>query len=72
MRRRMPRTPSRATPKQSFRARYDELEQRRTALLERLAALGDKARAHPSHARVLALLNPSFRKAKLAQRAAVL
>jgi hypothetical protein len=59
-------------PRRSFRARYDDLEQRRRALLERLAALGDKARAHPSHARALALLNQSFRKAKLAQRAAVL
>lgn len=59
-------------PKPSFRARYDELEQRRIALLERLAALGEKAHMHPSHARVLALLNQSFRKAKLAQRAAVL
>ncbi len=69
----MPRTPPSATASQpSFRARYDDLEQRRRALLERLGALGDRARAHPSHARVLALLNQSFRKAKLAQRAAVL
>jgi hypothetical protein len=66
-----PPSPAKA-PKPSFRARYDELERRRMALLQRLGALGEKAHAHPGHARALALLNRSFRKAKLAQRAAVL
>jgi cytochrome P450 len=57
---------------QTFRQRYDALEQRREELIARLAALGEKARANPAHSRARTLLNQSFRKASLAQRAAVL
>jgi hypothetical protein len=56
----------------SFRARYDGLEQRRADLIARLAALGERARQHPGHARAHALLNARFRNATLVQRAAVL
>ena len=56
----------------SFRHRYDALEQRRAELIARLGALGDKAAAHPAHGRARTLLNTSFRKASLVQRAAVL
>jgi hypothetical protein len=72
----MPRTPSSSagngTKRPSFRARYDNLERQRAQLLERLHVLGERARQHPGHARALTLLNTSFRKATLAQRAAVL
>jgi hypothetical protein len=64
--------PSNKTPTASFRARYDALEARRADLIARLAALGERARQHPGHARAHALLNAQFRKASLAQRAAVL
>jgi hypothetical protein len=64
--------PSNKTPTASFRARYDALEQRRADLIARLAALGARARQHPGHAGAHALLNAQFRKASLAQRAAVL
>jgi hypothetical protein len=56
----------------SFRARYDALEQRRTELLARLEGLGERARQNPGYARARTLLNTTFRKAKLVQRAAVL
>jgi hypothetical protein len=59
-----------ATP--GFRARYDALERRREAMLARLAALGETARANPAHPRARTLLNESFRKASLVQRAAIL
>ena len=55
-----------------FRQRYEALELRREDLIARLAALGDKARANPAHARARALLNQTFRKSSLAQRAAIL
>jgi len=55
-----------------FRARYDALEQRRAAMLVRLTALGAKGQANPAHGRARTLLNESFRKASLAQRAAIL
>jgi hypothetical protein len=55
-----------------FRQRYDAMEDRREELIERLRALGGKAPAHPGYKRALNLLNDKFRKAKLAQRAAVL
>ena len=63
----MPRTKT-----QNFRRRYDALEQRREELIARLAALGEKAQANPAHGRARTLLNQSFRKASLVQRAAVL
>lgn len=58
--------------KQSFRQRYDDLEQVRTELLERLDRYGDRGRAHPSFKRASVLLNETFRKASIAQRVAVL
>ena len=63
--------PSR-TQTQNFRQRYDALEQRRAELTARLAALGETARANPAHGRARTLLNQTFRKASLAQRAAIL
>lgn len=56
----------------SFRARYDALEQRRNALLARLDAHGERGRANPGHEKARTLLNRSFRKASLVQRAAIL
>ena len=38
----------------------------------RLEALGERARATPAHGRARTLLNTTFRKAKLVQRAAIL
>jgi hypothetical protein len=55
----------------SFSKRFEDLEQKRTALLARLAAFGERAPAHPSHKRALTLLNASFRKASLVQRVAI-
>ena len=63
----MPRTQT-----QNFRQRYDALEQRREELIARLAALGANAHANPAHGRARTLLNQTFRKASLVQRAAVL
>ncbi len=56
----------------TFRQRYDELEEKRKILLDRLARLGDHGRSHPSHRRAMTLLNDTFRKASVAQRLAVL
>ena len=56
----------------TFRARYDALEQRRTELLAQLEGLGARARQNPGYARARTLLNTTFRKAKLVQRAAIL
>jgi len=56
----------------TFRERYDHLEKRRDELLARLAALADKAAPHPALGRARTLLNTSFLKASLVQRAAVL
>lgn len=69
--------PNRKTPRDgprtaTFRSRYDALEQRRAELIARLGALGEKATAHPAHGRARTLLNTTFRKASLVQRAAVL
>jgi hypothetical protein len=67
------RNPSESkSPRQSFRARYDALEQRREDLIARLGDLGEKAQANPAHARARKLLNETFRGASLVQRAAVL
>ena len=63
----MPRTQT-----QNFRQRYDALEQRRAELMARLVALGEKAHANPAHGRARTLLNQTFRKASLVQRAAIL
>jgi len=67
--------PSRASAKRqtlTFRQRYAALEQRREELIARLAAFGDTARANPAHGRARTLLNQTFRKASLVQRAAIL
>jgi len=56
----------------TFRARYDALEQRRTDLLARLEGLGERARTNGGYGRARTLLNTTFRKAKLVQRAAIL
>jgi hypothetical protein len=61
-----------ATVRGTFRQRYDDLEKRRTELVERLRALGEAAKKHPGYNRALKLLNDTFRKSKLAQRLAVL
>lgn len=58
--------------KATFRERYDELEEMRTSLLQRLDRLGETGRTHPSHRRALVLLNETFRRAAVAQRLAVL
>ena len=72
MRHGKPRAMPPRTPTQNFRQRYDALEQRREELIARLAALGEKAQANPAHGRARTLLNQTFRKATLVQRAAVL
>lgn len=70
---RKPRTSaSKTASSPSFRARYDALEQRREDLIARLAALGEKGRANPAHGRAKTLLNTTFRKSSLVQRAAIL
>ena len=67
------RQPSRKKPRaSSFRSRYDALERRRDELTARLSALVEKAGPHPAVARARTLLNSTFRKADLVQRAAVL
>jgi hypothetical protein len=58
--------------KASFKQRYGEAEQRRAAILQRLAGLNDAARAHPAYGRALTLVNQTFRKASVAQRLATL
>src|SRR4029077_13525616 len=67
--RRLPQTSTRAA---TFRARYDALEQRRDELIGKLSVLGEKAAANPAHGRARTLLNATFRKASLVQRAAIL
>lgn len=61
-----------ATRAATFRSRYDALEARRAELIARLGALGEDALAHPAHRRARTLLNTTFRKATLVQRAAIL
>jgi predicted RNA polymerase sigma factor len=61
-----------AADKASFKQRYDEAEQRRAAILQRLAGLNDAARAHPAYRRALTLVNQTFRKASIVQRLATL
>jgi hypothetical protein len=63
-----PRKPRAAT----FRARYDDLEQRREELMARVAELAQRGSPHPALGRARTLLNTRFRKASLVQRAAVL
>jgi len=56
----------------SFHQRYEQIEARRAELIARLTALGEEARQHASYHNALKLLNATFRKASLAQRAAIL
>jgi hypothetical protein len=63
-----PSKPTRA----GFRDRYDEIEANRAALVARLTALSEIGQRHPGYRRALKLLNDTFRKAKLAQRLAIL
>jgi hypothetical protein len=61
-----------ASSRLGFRERYDQLEAHRAALVARLTALGETGQRHPGYKRALKLLNDTFRKAKLAQRLAIL
>jgi hypothetical protein len=54
------------------RTRYDHVERRRAALLDRLSHFGQKASAHPSYKSALILLNQRFRTAGIDQRIAIL
>ena len=70
MRRLLAASEKTAADKGSFKQRYDDAEQRRAAILQRLSGLNDAARAHPAYRRALTLLNQTFRKASVAQRLA--
>lgn len=65
-------TDAKPASKMSFRKRYDELERRRAALIERLNRLGEHGRKHPSSRKAMTLLNQTFRKASIVQRVAIL
>ena len=72
---RRPETPTnKSAPqkRQSFRQRYDELENRRAELSVRLQSLSVSARTHPGYKRALTLLNEIYRREKLPERVAVL
>jgi hypothetical protein len=56
----------------SHNRQYETLERQREELLARLRSLGDSAYRHPGYKRALKLLNDTFRKSSLLQRAAVL
>lgn len=62
----------RKTGADNFRTRYDALEKRRDELIARLAALAAQASPHPALGRARTLLNNTFRKSSLVQRAAIL
>ena len=70
----MPNTqPGKNKPRAAtFRTRYDDLEKRREELIARLTVLSKIGKPHPALGRARTLLNTSFRKASLVQRAAVL
>jgi hypothetical protein len=59
-------------PRAGFRERYDEIEAHRAALVSRLTSLGEAGQRHPGYKRAFTLLNVTFRRAKLAQRLAIL
>jgi len=65
--------PNKSAPqkRQSFRQRYDELENRRAELSARLQSLSESARKHPGYKRAMTLLNEIYRREKLPQRVAV-
>ncbi|MBV9955817.1 MAG: hypothetical protein JOZ70_11255 [Pseudolabrys sp.] len=56
----------------NFRKRFNDLDARREKLLARVKALSATTVHHPGHKRALVLLNQTFRRAGLAQRAAIL
>lgn len=58
--------------RKTFHHRYTAMETRRTELATRLAALGEDAKKYPAYKTALALLNKTFRKERLAQRASTL
>jgi len=66
------RSSEKSQTRADFRQRYDDIEARRAALIARLTSLGEAARHHPAYKRALTLLNATFRRAKLAQRLAIL
>jgi hypothetical protein len=61
-----------APPRAGFRKRYDEIEAHRAALIARLTSLGEAGQRQPGYKRAFTLLNVTFRRAKLAQRLAIL
>lgn len=63
---------ARAPQRRTFRERSDELEVRRAKLLARLHLFGEAAQRHPVYKHAETLLNVTFRKQKVAQRAAVI
>jgi hypothetical protein len=65
-------TMTRPDPRAGFGKRYTELESARETALARLERLGDFGKSHPAYPRVRKLLTNVFRKATIAQRAAVL
>ena len=67
-----PPNKSASQKRQSFRQRYDELENRRAELSARLQSLSESARKHPGYKRAMTLLNEIYRREKLPQRVAVL
>ena len=65
-----PPPPRRRLP--DFRGRYDDLERRRSELIQRLIKLDHLPQAADTCRRARTMLNATYRKATLAQRAAVL
>lgn len=61
-----------ATSGRSFRQRYDDLERSRADLLARLNQHMKVIQTHPSAKRAAKLLNDTFRRSSVAQRAAIL
>ena len=61
-----------SSQRRRFRERFDELEVRRAKLLARLHLFGEAAQRHPVYKHAETLLNVTFRKERLVQRAAVL
>lgn len=67
-----PSKPKSAAASVPFRQRFDDLERRRKQLLDQLNTLAAIAGKHPGYRNALTLLTSTFRRASLAQRAAVL
>lgn len=58
--------------RKTFHDRYTAMEARRIELATRLAALDEGAKQSPAYKTAFALLNKTFRRERLAQRAAIL